>query len=158
MEPEKTITDEIQAALPVLYQSYGKRHDSLIPILQGIQNKLKYIPKEAISIIARELSMYESDIYGVITFYTQFRLSPVGQHIIKLCKGTACHVGGAETVGEAVSEILKINENETSAGNKFTLEYVACLGCCSLAPVMMIDSKVYAHLTKDKIKKILEEY
>jgi NADH-quinone oxidoreductase subunit E len=158
VEPENTITDDIHQTLPALYQSFGKRHDSLIPILQGIQNKLKYIPKEAISIIARELSMYESDIYGVITFYTQFRLNPVGEHIIKICKGTACHVGGAETVGEAVSEILKINKNETSAGNKFTLEYVACLGCCSLAPVMMIDNKVYAHLTKDKIKKILEEY
>ncbi len=158
MEPENTITDDIHQTLPALYQSFGKRHDSLIPILQGIQNKLKYIPKEAISIIANELSMYESDIYGVITFYTQFRLSPVGQHIIKVCKGTACHVGGAETVGEAVSEALQIREHETSAGNKFTLEYVACLGCCSLAPVMMIDDKVYAHLTKEKIKKILEEY
>ena len=158
MEIDKTITENLQITLPELFQSFGKKHDSLIPILQGIQNKLRYIPKEAISIIARELSMYESDIYGVITFYTQFRLNPVGEHIIKICKGTACHVGGAETVGQAVSDILEISEHETSKSNKFTLEYVACLGCCSLAPVMMIDDKVYAHLTKDKIKKILEEY
>lgn len=158
MKFSKTITDDIHKTLPDLCQSFGKRHDSLIPILQGIQNRLRYIPKEAISIIARELSMYESDIYGVITFYTQFRLNPVGEHIIKVCKGTACHVGGAETVGQAVSDILQINEHETSRGDKFTLTYVACLGCCSLAPVMMIDDKVYAHLTKDIIKKILEEY
>ncbi len=158
MEPAKTITEDIKMALPALYQSFGKSNDSLIPILQGIQNRLKYIPKEAISVIADELSMYESDIYGVITFYTQFRLNPVGRHIIKICKGTACHVGGAETVAEAVRDILKIDEHETSEDEKFTLEYVACLGCCSLAPVMMIDNKVYAHLTKDKIKKILEEY
>jgi NADH-quinone oxidoreductase subunit E len=158
VEPAKTITEDIKMALPALYQSFGKSNDSLIPILQGIQNRLKYIPKEAISVIADELSMYESDIYGVITFYTQFRLNPVGRHIIKICKGTACHVGGAETVAEAVRDILKIDEHETSEDEKFTLEYVACLGCCSLAPVMMIDNKVYAHLTKDKIKKILEEY
>ena len=158
MEIENTITDSMQYTLTELYHTYGKKHDSLIPILQGIQKKLKYIPKEAIPAIANELSMYESDIYGVITFYTQFRLNPVGEHIIKICKGTACHVGGAETVGQAVSDILKINEHETSIGDKFTLEYVACLGCCSLAPVMMIDNTVYAHLTKDKIKKILEEY
>jgi NADH-quinone oxidoreductase subunit E len=158
VESDKTITENLQLTLPELYLSYGKKHDSLIPILQGIQKKLRYIPKEAIPVIASELSMYESDIYGVITFYTQFRLKPVGEHIIKICKGTACHVGGAETVGQAVSDILHINEHETSGGNKFTLEHVACLGCCSLAPVMMIDDKVYAHLTKDKIKKILEEY
>jgi NADH:ubiquinone oxidoreductase subunit E len=158
VEFENTITDDIQKVLPELYQSFGKKQDSLIPILQGIQSRLRFIPKEAISLIASELAMYESDIYGVITFYTQFRLNPVGEHIIKICKGTACHVGGAETVGEAVSDILDIHEHETSRGNKFTLEYVACLGCCSLAPVMMIDNKVYAHLTKDKIKKILEEY
>jgi len=158
VESAKTITDEIKETLPALYQSFGKKQDSLIPILQGIQNRLRYIPKEAISIIARELAMYESDIYGVITFYTQFRLNPVGEHIIKVCKGTACHVGGAETVGEAVSDMLQIHKNETSKGDKFTLEYVACLGCCSLAPVMMIDDKVYAHLTKEKIKMILEEY
>ncbi|NLA74360.1 MAG: NADH-quinone oxidoreductase subunit NuoE [Deltaproteobacteria bacterium] len=148
----------MQNALPGLYQCFGKGHDSLIPILQGIQNRFKYIPKEVISIIADDLLMYESDIYGVITFYTQFRLNPVGEHIIKICKGTACHVGGAETVAEAVRDILKIDEQETSKDQKFTLEYVACLGCCSLAPVMMIDDKVYAHLTNEKIKKILEEY
>jgi NADH-quinone oxidoreductase subunit E len=158
VELEKTITDVIPKILPELYQSFGKKQDSLIPILQGIQNKIRFIPKEAISLIADELSMYESDIYGVITFYTQFRLNPVGRHIIKICKGTACHVGGVETVGEAVRDILKIDEHETSEDEKFTLEYVACLGCCSLAPVMMIDNKVYAYLTKDKIKKIFEEY
>jgi NADH-quinone oxidoreductase subunit E len=152
------IENEIQRTVKEFKEKYGHSKDAFLPILQGVQVKFKYIPEDAIKCIAQELCIYEAEIYGVITFYAQFRLEPVGDNIIKVCKGTACHVGGAETVGEAVSDILGIKVNGTTKDNKFTLEYVACLGCCSLAPVMMINDEVYAHLTKDKIKEVLKNY
>ena len=158
METDKKSLKDIQKNISHLKQKFGNKRDALIPILQGIQEKYRYIPTVAIKEIARELSIYESDLYGVITFYTQFRLTPVGKHIIKICKGTACHVGGAETVAEALFDVLRINASETTKDKKFTLEHVACLGCCSLAPVMMINNDVFGYLTKDKIKMILKQY
>ena len=150
--------NEIQKTVQQLKAKYGSSRDALLPILQGVQVELRYIPEYAIKYISDELSIYESEIYGVVTFYAQFRLNPVGDNIIKVCKGTACHVGGAETVAEAVCDILNIKVNETTKDNKFTIEYVACLGCCSLAPVMMINEEVYGYLTKDKIKEVLNSY
>jgi len=149
---------EIQQTVLELKEKYGRSKDALLPVLQGVQVKFRYIPEYAIKYIAKELCVYEAEIYGVITFYAQFRLNPVGDNIIKVCKGTACHVGGAETIAEAVGDILGVKVNETTKDNKFTIEYVACLGCCSLAPVMMINEEVYGYLTKDKIKEVLKSY
>jgi len=150
--------NEIQKTVQELKEKYGSSKDALLPILQGVQVKFRYIPEYAIKCVAKELPVYEAEIYGVITFYAQFRLSPVGDNIIKVCKGTACHVGGAETVADAVCDVLGVKVNETTKNNKFTIEYVACLGCCSLAPVMMINEDVYGYLTKDKIKEVLKSY
>ncbi|MFH1223812.1 MAG: NADH-quinone oxidoreductase subunit NuoE [Pseudomonadota bacterium] len=150
--------NEIQKTVKELKDKYGSSKDALLPVLQGVQTKFRYIPGSAIKVISKELSIYEAEIYGVITFYAQFRLNPVGDSIIKVCKGTACHVGGAETVAEAVCDILGVKVNETTKDNKFTVEYVACLGCCSLAPVMMINDDVFGYLTKDKIKEVLKSY
>jgi len=149
---------DIKKTVQELKSKYGSSKDALLPILQGVQVKFRYIPKYAVSCIAKEISVYEAEIYGVITFYAQFRLDPVGDNIIKVCKGTACHVGGAETVAEIVCDTLDVKVNETTKDNKFTVEYVACLGCCSLAPVMMINEEVYGYLTKEKIKEVLKSY
>jgi NADH-quinone oxidoreductase subunit E len=96
-------------------------------------------------------------MYGVATFYSQFRLNPVGKHIVKVCHGTACHVQNANAITDAIQEALKVSDGETTEDGLFTLESVACLGCCSLAPVMMIDDETYGKLTGDKAKKIIRE-
>lgn len=99
-----------------------------------------------------------AEIYGVITFYSQFRLKPLGKHIIRICEGTACHVNGAKNILKSLQNELGISIDETSNDGLFTLLSVACLGCCSISPVIMIDSKIYGKLTPDKTKKIIKEY
>jgi NADH-quinone oxidoreductase subunit E len=99
-----------------------------------------------------------SEIYGVITFYRQFRLSPPGKHILRLCKGTACHVQGVKTIGQLIEEELGISAGDTTKDGVFSYEEVACLGCCSLAPVMMIDDNTYGRLTAKSLRKILRSY
>lgn len=158
MVKQESMERRIDEVIPRLVGEHGRSRDALMPILQGIQTEFRFVPKEAVKRLSRELSVHESDVYGVVTFYAQFRTNPVGDHIIKVCKGTACHVGGAETVADAIGDLLSIKVGETTPDNKFTLEYVACLGCCSMAPVMMIDDDVHGYLTKDRIRTILGEY
>lgn len=155
---QDALNQRIETLVPELINKHGRSRDALMPILQGVQGEFRYVPKEVIRRLAKDLAVHESDIYGVVTFYSQFRTQPVGEHIVRVCKGTACHVGGAETVGEALSDILGIAVDQTTSDGKFTLEYVACLGCCSMAPVMMIDDDVHGYLTKDRIQAILKEY
>jgi NADH-quinone oxidoreductase subunit E len=145
---------------PVL-EKYGKVKGSLITILQKTQDIYGYIPVDAVNYIAERIKVKPAKIYGVVTFYAQFRMEPIGKNLIMLCKGTACHVNGADIIEEAISEHLNIADGETTADGVFTLNNVACLGCCSLAPVMMIQSEdgveTYGNLTKDSTKKILSE-
>ena len=136
----------------------GSSKDKVIPFLQEIQNRHGYLPEEMIEAIAGETDIPASEIFGVATFYSQFRFTPMGKHLIKVCKGTACHVSGAEVLFSVLSEELKVEEGGTTQDKLFTLESVACLGCCSLAPVVMIDSKVYGKLTPSKVRKILRSY
>ncbi len=131
---------------------------AVIPLLQKAQEIYKYVPEQAMELIADHLKMEVSQIYGVATFYTQFRLKPVGKYIVKVCHGTACHVAGAERVSEHCSEVLGIEDGETTPDGQFTLEKVACVGCCSLAPVMMIGDETYGRLTDKQVTKILNEY
>lgn len=131
---------------------------ALIPILQETQDLFGYLPPPALHRIAQRKNMPPSAVFGVATFYSQFHLKPKGRHVIRVCKGTACHVGGAESIHETVTDKLKIKEGETSDDLKFTLQSVACVGCCSLAPVMMIDDEVYGRLNKEKVAKILEQF
>lgn len=151
-------TDEVDLALiePLLKKYKGKK-GNLIPLLQGVQSTYGYIPRSAFERIAGETGLTLSDMYGVATFYAQFRLSPVGKHIIKVCHGTACHVQGADSISLALKEALKVNDGETTPDKLFTLETVACLGCCSLAPVMMIDEETYGKLTGSSAVKIVKE-
>jgi len=131
---------------------------ALIPALQATQNLYGYLSKEAMERIARELRIPFSEVFGVATFYSQFRLKPPGKHIIHVCSGTACHVRGGENVLSTVEELLGIKRGGTTSDFKFSLESVACLGACGLAPVIMIDADSFGRLTKEKITQILEQY
>ncbi|MEW5767248.1 MAG: NADH-quinone oxidoreductase subunit NuoE [bacterium] len=147
-----------EQALETVLTEYQKEKGSLIPVLQQAQAIQGYLSKPVMSRIAERLGIYESDVYGVATFYTQFRFTPLGKNIVKVCHGTACHVNGAEGISDSLCRHLKVKEGETTEDGKFTTERVACLGCCSLAPVVMINEETYGRLTSDKVKKILDRY
>jgi NADH-quinone oxidoreductase subunit E len=149
--------DEVDLTLidPLISKYKGKK-GNLIPILQGAQHIFGYIPKEAFVKISEETGLKLNDMYGVATFYAQFRLKPVGKHIIKVCHGTACHVQNANLITEALQEYLEVLDGETTEDRLFTLESVACLGCCSLAPAMMIGDDTFAKLTGKEAVNIVK--
>jgi NADH:ubiquinone oxidoreductase subunit E len=135
------------------------RENSLMIYLQKVQGKFGYVPPFAIKYIADRTLFSESRIYGVITFYTQFSTKPVGKNIIKICNGTACHVGGSKVLGKKLKAHLKVDdENPTTEDRVFTVQPVACLGCCALAPAMMVNDRVYGKLTVDSMKDVVESY
>ena len=138
----------IQQQVDAIIARIGSGPDKAIPLLQAVQNEFRYIPLEAIERIAARTEMTETRLYGVATFYSQFRLQPVGETIIKVCHGTACHVAGAEGVTETIEKWLNIADGETTPDGKYTLESVACLGCCSLAPVVAVDDEISAHVDR----------
>jgi NADH:ubiquinone oxidoreductase subunit E len=141
---------------PVLAK-YAKVPGSLISILQKAQEIYGYLSMDAIQYVAEQTGIKPAKIYGVATFYSQFRLKPIGKHLIMLCQGTACHVNGSKMIEEAICEELKIKDGETTEDGLFTLNNVACLGCCSLSPVLMIDGETYGKLTKDSARQILKD-
>ena len=136
---------------------YADVKGSLITILQKTQEIYGYIPIDAVYHIAGRTGLTPAKIMGVATFYSQFRFQAVGKYLIMICKGTACYVNGAERIIEAVQEELGIGDNQTTADGLFSLSLVSCLGCCSLAPVMMINEDTYGSLTPDKVKQILRD-
>ena len=136
---------------------YAAVKGSLITILQKTQEIYGYIPVDAVYHIAEQTGETPAKIMGVATFYSQFRFQPIGKYLIMLCKGTACYVNGAERILDAISDELGIGNGETTTDGLFTLSVVSCLGCCSLAPVMMINDRTYGSLTPDKARKILRE-
>ncbi len=138
-------------------EKYASVKGSLITILQETQDIYGYLPKEAIELISDKTGIAASEIMGVGTFYTQFRFEPVGKYLIMLCQGTACHVNSSELILETIREELGIDDGGTTDDGLFSLKCVACLGCCSLSPVMMINEDTYGSLTPDKTKKILKE-
>lgn len=161
---KKTIENESQQDFTLLaptLEKYAAVPGSLITILQQAQDIYGYLSQEAILYISERTGILPAQIYGVATFYAQFRLKPIGKYLIMMCKGTACHVNGADRVEEAVAEYLGIQDGETTEDGIFTLNNVACLGCCSLAPVMMIKSadgeETYGNLTTETVVKILDE-
>lgn len=141
---------------PILNELAGVK-GSLITILQKTQDIYGYLPKEAICLISERTGVAESEIMGVATFYTQFRLTPVGKYLIMLCQGTACHVNSSDLILQTIKDELGIDDGQTTSDGLFTLKCVACLGCCSLSPVMMINDDTYGSLTPEKTKKILKE-
>ena len=141
---------------PVI-EKYRNKKGSLIPLLQKTQEIYGYLPTEAFVKISEETGLCLSDMYGVATFYSQFRLKPVGKHIIKVCHGTACHVQEAGEITQALEDTLKIKDGEKPKNGLFTIESVACLGCCSLAPVMMIGNETYGKLSRKSAVKVIKE-
>lgn len=136
---------------------YGSDAGNLITILQKAQEIYGYIPTDVVYRIAERTGATPAKVLGVATFYAQFRLKPVGKYLIMLCKGTACHVNGADGIEKAITEHLKIEDGGTTEDGLFSLKNVACLGCCSLSPVMMINGITYGSLTPSKAVAILEE-
>lgn len=136
---------------------YGRNPNKLIPILQDIQAEYKYLPEEIMSFVSSGLGVSPSSVYGVATFYTHFTLEPKGKHVIKVCDGTACHVKKSEGILNALEKELGLNkENKTTKDMMFTLETVACLGACGLAPVVVIDEKVHGLMTPESTLALLE--
>ncbi len=152
----KSVSTETQiSALEELIDRYKGIEGSLISVLQGIQEMYGYLPRPVLEHISDRLGLKKAKIYGVATFYAQFRFTPVGKHLILLCQGTACHVNGADKIETAVCDELRVEMGGTTADRLFTLTEAACLGCCSLAPVMMIDGQAYGPLTPDKARKVI---
>jgi len=139
-----------------LLKSLVNKRGNLIPILQGTQSIYGYLPAVVLAEISSQTGHSLSTIYGVATFYSQFRLHPVGKYIIRICHGTACHVQNVNAVGEALQTELKISDGGTTDDSLFTLETVACLGCCSLAPVMMIGNDTFGSLTPAKAVRVIK--
>ena len=135
----------------------GKTQEMAIPVLQAVQETFRYIPAEAVAHIAAETDMTESQLWGIATFYAQFRLSPVGEKIVKVCHGTACHVSGADGLTESLEARLGIKDGENTPDMKYTLSKVACVGCCSLAPVVMVDNRTYGSLDRKKAAEIIDQ-
>jgi len=121
-----------------IIQRYRNQKGALIPLLQDIQAAYGYVPAESIKLISKELSTYPVNIYGILTFYTQFRLTPQGRHTLKVCQGTACHVMGGKDILDYLMEKLKVSDGQTTPDEMFTLERVACIGCCGMAPVVAV--------------------
>ena len=131
---------------------------ALIPVLQEAQGAYGFLPKDIISRIAQTLKIPVSQVYGVVTFYSQFHLNPRGRNIIRVCQGTACHVRGAKAVLKALEDELRITPGQTTTDERFTLETVACLGACGLAPVLMINDDTHGRLTPETVCKLLDRY
>jgi len=149
-------TKVFQDLLPTI-EHYKHIDGSLISVMQEAQELYGYLSMELIQFIAKEMNIKPANVLGVATFYTQFRLTPAGKNLITLCQGTACHVNGSVAIEEAITDELGIKDGETTEDGLFTLSNVACLGCCSLSPVMIISGETYGKLTPDLTKKILRE-
>jgi NADH:ubiquinone oxidoreductase subunit F (NADH-binding)/NADH:ubiquinone oxidoreductase subunit E len=154
-EQEKNINTVVDQII----ENLGTSPDKVIPVLQAIQNEFNFLPEEALRRVSEKTEIVPSSIYGIATFYSQFRLKPIGKHLIKVCIGTACHVKGAMLVYDSFVRHLKLTDGEDTDSEKlFTLEKVACLGCCTLAPVVQVDDKTYGHVETEKVGELLEDF
>jgi NADH-quinone oxidoreductase subunit E len=140
-----------------LMQFKGER-GSIIPLLQAAQDHYGYIPESAVNQLSAVTGIPVADIYGIITFYAQFRLQPMGRYVIKVCEGTSCHVNGAKMIMQTIQDELGIDTDETDERGYFTLLSVACIGCCSLAPVIMVNDGTHGRLTPAKVRKVVKRY
>lgn len=143
--------------LESIFAKFNRNQDELIPLLQSVQNEYGYLSEETMLEIARFTKVPESRVYGVATFYAQFRFTPIGENRVMVCRGTACHVKGATKILEEIERVLGIKEGETTPDGKYSLETVACIGCCSLSPCVMINKKVEAKLTPKKVAKLFKK-
>ncbi len=152
------LTAEEQAALKNIVSklsTYEKQRGNLIPMLQMIQEKIAYLPPETLQMVAEHLGILECEVYGVATFYNQFRFHPPGKHPIKVCLGTACHVRAGDIILENFERKLEISEGETTPDREFSIERVACVGCCALAPVAIIGETLHGNMAPSKVEGLL---
>lgn len=149
---------ELEERLAEILREFEGRPQELIPMLQRTQRALGYLPEGALLEIAGLTRLPAARVYGVATFYAQFRLEPVGEHIIKVCRGTACHVSGSDVILEDIQNCLNVAPGGTTEDKLFTLETVACFGCCALAPVVVVDDLVYGLMTPAKTRDLLEGF
>ncbi len=150
--PEELVIMEDIASLLALS---AKGKGSLIPILQTIQKRYSYLPPQAMKMVAKHLEISTSEVYGVATFYNQFRFHPPGKHHIKICLGTACHVVGGDIILENFERKLGIKEGQTTPDREFSIERVACVGCCALAPVAIVDETTHGHMAPSKVEGLI---
>jgi len=148
------IHEETKKAL----RRHGRSRKHLVPVLQDVQRRLGYIPEEAMTQVAEHLGIPEMDVYGVVTFYNQFRLNPPGKHSVRVCLGTACHMKGGYITLDSWKRRLGIGPKETTADREFDLDIVACVGCCTMAPVTIVDEEVHGSVTPTKVDGILLAY
>lgn len=149
----------MSGSISQIIQKYeSKNKGNLIQILQDVQRAEGYIPGEAMDHISSHLWISKSEIFGVASFYSQFKFNPPGRHSIKICLGTACHVQGGDFLLNALKSEIGISPNETTEDGRFDLERVACLGCCAIAPVLMVDEIIYSNVTVIKLKETLKQY
>jgi len=149
---------DLEERLSQLLAPYKGQKGASIPILQKVQEKYGYLPQEAIPEIAKFLGLSQNEIFGVASFYAQFRFTQPGKHSLKVCQGTACHVRGAPRILGAIQQELGVKPGETTKDYKFSLERVACFGSCALAPVMVVDKNVYGRMSTAKAREILSKY
>jgi len=144
--------------IDAILTQYGRKQDELIPVLQGVQKEFGYISPDSVSMISRYLRISENQIFGVSSFYAQFRFTEPGRHSIKVCLGTACHVQGGATLLDMLERGLGVECGETTPDKRFDLERVACLGCCALSPVVQMDRDIYSRMTVNKLTELLKIY
>ncbi|MFC1908281.1 NADH-quinone oxidoreductase subunit NuoE [Chloroflexota bacterium] len=146
---------DVKEGLKEIFSRYTGNKEELIPVLQETQEQFRYLPAEAMLEIAKFLKIPESSVYGVCTFYSQFKLTPLGRKIVRVCRGTACHVRGGSKILEEVEKQLGIKAGETTDDLEWTLETIACFGSCALAPVMVINKDVHGRMATNKVKEVL---
>jgi NADH:ubiquinone oxidoreductase subunit E len=150
---------DMNRELDTIIEKYADKAGAAIPLLQELQALEGYVNKDSLRYVSERTGIPAAELWGIATFYSMFRLEAQGKHLIRICKGTACHVSGADNMASAIRTHLKLKDGEmTTENRRFTLMEVACLGCCSLAPVMMIDDTTYGNLNVGKIAKILDSY
>jgi NADH-quinone oxidoreductase subunit E len=150
-------SSELENRLSPIVEKYRGKEGAAIPLLADVQRELGYVAEEAVEYVGAELRIPPAELFGVATFYAMFRFQPQGKHVVRLCRGTACHVQGSARVAEQLERTLGVKDGETTEDLMFTLQYVACLGCCSLAPVMLVNEEVHGRLTPEKAVAVLED-
>ena len=148
----------MQDSLSEVLNAHSKERKNLIPVLQKVQGELGYLSEEAVSEVAQFLRLSSNEVYGVASFYAQFRFERQGEHVVKVCLGTACHVRGGGRIMDTVNHEIGLEPGETSEDYKFSLERVACFGSCALAPVMVVDKTVHGRMTTVKAREVLGKY
>ena len=156
MNKAKTITKADLKRIDAIVTEYSQQKWALIPLLQEIQNEFGYIPPQSIPLIARSLAVFPSQVQGVISFYTQLYTQPRGRKVVRVCRGTACHVRGGKTILKLVKQHLDIEEGETTPDLEYTLETVACIGVCALAPNIVVGDQVHGHMNPKKTEQLFK--